>query len=197
MKAALDAIGEGCSAAFHAYHPCFLLGQESVAWEIWEQLSGELPNWYVVPIGQGVHLLGAWLGFQKLVDAGLADQVPRLVGVQPSRLPPICEAFEADLEDIASMDADQLSVAEGLAITQPVRSRRILQAIRESEGICVQVSEDEIMDAHKTLSTHGFFVEPTSATALAALSELVKHAVPQDRIVLPLTGTGLKGMPNI
>ncbi len=57
--AALEAIKQGIVLASHAYHPGFLLGQQSVAWELWEQLEGRAPDWYVVPVGQGVHLLGS------------------------------------------------------------------------------------------------------------------------------------------
>jgi threonine synthase len=57
--AAWDAVGRKAAMASHAYHPGFLLGQQSVAWELWEQMGGDVPDWNVLPVGQGVHLLGA------------------------------------------------------------------------------------------------------------------------------------------
>ena len=91
---AIAAITDGVVYASHAYNPAFLLGQESVAWEIWEQMDGKIPDWYIVPVGQGVHLLGAWLGFCRLKNAGLIDKTPRMVAVQPSILNPVSTAWK-------------------------------------------------------------------------------------------------------
>ena len=65
--------------ASHAWHPAFLLGQMTCAWEIWEQLGGKAPDWLIAPTGHGGTLLGAWRGFQHLQRAGLIDKLPRLV----------------------------------------------------------------------------------------------------------------------
>ena len=79
--------------ASHAFHPGFLLGQQSVAYELWEQLGQRAPDWYIVPVGQGVHLLGVWLGFKRLFEAGLTQRIPRMVGVQAALLAPLCRAL--------------------------------------------------------------------------------------------------------
>ena len=89
--AAIESAQRGAAYASHGYHPGFLLGQQSVAWEVWEQLGHRAPDWYVVPVGQGVHLLGVWLGFRRLRAAGFVDRLPRLAAVQPSRLAPLCQ----------------------------------------------------------------------------------------------------------
>ena len=60
--AAIEAVERGAVYAAHAYHPGFLLGLQSAAWEMWEQLGRCAPDWCVMPVGQGVHLLGVWLG---------------------------------------------------------------------------------------------------------------------------------------
>ncbi len=195
--AAMAAVGKGKVYASHAYHPCFLLGQESVAWEIWEQMGRTAPDWYVVPVGQGVHLLGAWLGFSRLKSAGLIPRVPRMVAVQPTLLNPIVSAVESGSVDLPEIQQDKPSLAEGLAITRPVRWKRILQAIRESQGMAVSVSEDEIISGQQELAQMGFYAEPTSATVMAAIKRVLHITSPEDRIVVPLTGSGLKGAPKI
>ncbi len=68
--AAIDMVEKGVTFASHAFHPGFLLGQQSVAYELWEQLGHRAPDWYIVPVGQGVHLLGVWLGFKRLFRCG-------------------------------------------------------------------------------------------------------------------------------
>jgi threonine synthase len=192
-----EAAERGVVLASHAYHPGFLLGQFSVAWELWEQLDRQAPDWFVVPVGQGVQLLGVWLGFRRLHAAGLVDRLPRLVAVQAKRLAPLCQAFEAGLETVPAIEPTEASVAEGLAIAEPARGRRLLQAVREMEGACVTVEEDAIVEAQQRLARQGFYVEPTSATAVAALDNVARVAGADETIVVPLTGSGLKGAPAV
>jgi threonine synthase len=193
--AALEATEQGITLASHAYHPGFLLGQQSVAWELWEQMGRQAPDWYIVPVGQGVQLLGVWLGFRRLRAAGLVEHVPRMVAVQPTLMAPLCRAFEAGLDTVPAVEPGKPSVAEGLAIAAPVRGRRLLQAVRESEGTCVMVEEAAIHAARRLLAHQGFYAEPTSATVVAALEKVKTLAGPDASIVLPLTGSGLKGAP--
>jgi threonine synthase len=195
--AAFEAAKRGLALASHAYHPGFLIGQQSVAWEVWEQLGCCAPDWYVVPVGQGLHLLGVWLGFRRLLSAGLVSRLPRLVAVQAEKLAPLCEAFEAGLETVPGVEPTEPIVAEGLAINEPVRGRRLLQALRDTNGTCVVVTDDAILEAQRELALQGLFVEPTSATVVAALDTVFQLAVLQDVIVVPLTGSGLKGQPTL
>lgn len=195
--AAIQSVKKGIIYASHAYHPGFLLGQQSVAYELWEQLGHRAPDWYVVPVGQGVHLLGVWLGFKRLYEAGLVNHVPRMVGVQARLSAPLCRAYEADLDTVPEIEPLGTSLAEGLAIAQPVRGKRLLQAIRESKGTCIMVDEDEIINARKEMASHGFYIEPTSATVVAALHHLEPFIWSDETIVLPLTGSGLKGSPSL
>ena len=183
--------------ASHSFHPGFLLGQQSVAYELWEQLGYRSPEWYIVPVGQGVHLLGVWLGFKRLFEAGLIQRIPHMVGVQAALLAPLCRAYDAGLDTVPGVEPLGTSLAEGLAIAQPVRGRRLLQAVRESNGTCVMVGEDEIRVARQEMALQGFYIEPTSATAIAALKYLDHLVKPDDIVVIPLTGSGLKGSPSL
>jgi threonine synthase len=211
--AAWEAVGQGAVLALHSYHPGFVLGQQSLAWELWEQLGRRGPDWYVVPVGQGIHLLGVWLGFRRLRAAGLVERLPRLVAVQPALLAPLCRAWEAGLETVPAVEpvapsvaegpvlsvteGPALSVAEGLAIAEPVRGRRLLQALRETGGMCVTVPEEAILKAQRQLARQGLYVEPTSATAIAALEVVLQRVAAGEVVVVPLTGSGLKGRPRL
>jgi len=194
--AAFQAAEQGAVLASHAYHPGFVTGQQSVAWELWEQLGHRAPDWVVLPVGQGLHLLGVWLGFRRLRAAGLVDRLPRLVAVQAAALAPLCRAFEAGLETVPAVEPAAPSVAEGLAIAEPVRGRRLLQALRETGGTCVTVEDDAILRAQRRLARQGLYIEPTSATAVAALAAVLQQAAPDETVVVPLTGSGLKGSPS-
>ena len=173
--------------------PFTLEGTKTVAYEIWEQLtagdvSPESGRWtFVCPIGQGSLFLGAYRGFKDLLEAGLIAELPRLVGVQSMACAPIVEALRQGLDHAAMIDK-QPSVAEGISLAHPIRDREILQAIRESGGDAIAVSDDQTLSARRELATGGLYVEPTSAVVGAALKRLRLDGV----VVVALTGSGLK-----
>ena len=191
-EAAVQAVKMGAVYASHAYNPVYLLGQQTAAWEVWEQLGHKVPDWYVVPVGQGGKLLGLWLGFQRLLAAGLIEKTPRLVAVQPALLNPLCRAYNQNLTKLPVIERKRSSMAEGLAIPKPVRWKRMLQALKKSQGKCIAVEEEEILSAHNKLARIGFYVEPTSAVVAAALPQLYEVAEQRETIVVSLTGSGLK-----
>lgn len=188
---------DGAVYASHAYHPAYLLGQQSAAWELWEQLRRRAPDWIVMPCAQGGNLLGYWLGFRRLQAAGLVQRIPRLAGVQSALVDPLVRAFNWGLEDVPEVEPKGTSLAEGIAITQPVRGKMLLQALRESGGMALSVEEEEIMQAQAWLAHQGIWVEPTSATAVAGLKAVFAHAAPEEMVVISLTGSGLKGQPEL
>jgi threonine synthase len=194
-KAAQDAIGPDTAYASHAYHPAYLAGQMTAAWELWEQLGGRVPDWIFLPVAQGGQFLGYWFGFKRLAAAGLAAKLPRLVAVQAANIAPIARAVVEGLDHIPPLESSGPTVAEGVAVPRPVRDRRILEALVETAGHALAIGEDEILAARETLAHLGYFIEPTSALGPAGLQHLVGETNPEDLIVLPLTGNGLKGMP--
>lgn len=191
-RAVLKAVEGGAVYASHAYNPVYLLGQQSIAWELWEQFGQSIPDAFIIPTGQGGLLMGAWLGFRRLMRAGLIDRIPRLFSAQPELLAPIRHAFSQGLEDIPEAKPSEKSIAEGLAIVKPVRSKRLLQALRESDGGAVTVREAEIMDAYHRLALRGIFAEPSSAVAAAAVAKVRAQLGTKVCIVAALTGSGLK-----
>jgi threonine synthase len=183
--------------ASHAWHPAFLLGQMTCAWEIWEQLDGRAPDWLIAPTGHGGTLLGAWRGFQHLQRAGLVDRLPRLVSVQAKPYTPFYEAFVNGWDRVQPRSVRADISADGIAINQPVRDATLLAAIYLSHGIVLALEEEQIRDAHERLAGHGIFVEPTSATVAAALDELRDEIAPDETVVAILTGHGLKNPPSV
>jgi threonine synthase len=154
--------------ASHAWHPAFLLGQMTTAWEIWEQLGRRVPDWFIAPTGHGGSLLGTWRGFQHLQESGVE--------------PGTC------MEKIS---------ADGIAINSPVRSAALLAALRRSQGTVVAVTETEVRRYHEWLAQRGYFVEPTSATVTIALDRIRDLIQPGETVVAVLTGHGLKHPPSI
>jgi threonine synthase len=184
--------------ASHAWHPAFLLGQMTVAWEIWEQLGGAVPDWLIAPTGHGGTLLGAWRGFQHLRVSGVTNKLPRLIAVQAEPYTPLYDAFVNGATAVEPTPHVQTISADGIAISYPVRWRSLLDAIRFSKGMVLAVVESEVVEAHAELAYHGVFVEPTSATIAAALKKVSSNTIRPDEIVVGiLTGHGLKKPPKI
>jgi len=183
--------------ASHAWHPAFILGQMTCAWEIWEQMGGDVPEWLIAPAGHGGLLLGIWRGFQHLYHSKVIKRLPRLVAVQAIPYTPLYDAFHEEARHIESNPRIESVRADGIAISHPVRGGALLAAIRESQGTVVAVTDEEVGMAHERLAERGLFVEPTSATIAVAIEHLVEQFAPEDRVVAVLTGHGLKNPPRI
>lgn len=195
-EAAQASVGGGRVYASHAYNPAYLAGQVTAAWEIWEQLEGKAPDWIICPVAQGGQFLGYWFGFSLLKTAGLINAIPRLVAVQSKQVAPLYQAWSQGLKDVPAVEPLGETLAEGVAVPQPARGKRLLQALRETEGIVLAVVEEEILESQGILSQTGYYVEPTSALALAGFRQIMGDIRENDVVVLPLTGNGLKGTPK-
>jgi threonine synthase len=191
-RAVSEAVNAGGVYASHAFNPAYLLGQQTAAWEVWEQLGRKAPDFWVTPVGQGGHLLGIWLGFLRLYNSGLIEKMPRMVAVQSARMAPIVMAFQQQTTLLAEVDLNAKTIAEGVVVAKPVRWKKMLSESQKNKWIGIAVQEEEILPARQRLAQMGFFVEPTSALAAAALPLVYKFAKPGDTIVVSLTGSGLK-----
>lgn len=177
--------------ASHVYAPHFLAGLMTMAWEVWEQMDGEAPDNLVVPVGHGLLLLGLHHGFGVLRAAGLIEKTPRIFGVQARACAPVYQAFMRGAESTYPGPV-QATIAQGLQIADPPRGPEILAALRESGGSMLNVSESEIRRGMALAANLGWFVEPSTAVAVAGVVKLDKQIDEGETVVLPLTGTGLK-----
>lgn len=175
--AAKNALNEkGVFYASHVYNPYFYQGTKTYAFEIWEQMDGNIPDVVVVSVGHGTLLLGVYYGFKELLDLGLIDRIPRILAVQVEGCAPLALAFENGLE-VATRVINKGTVAEGIAIADPPQSRQILAAVRETGGAIVSVPESVIDSAQSYLASRGFYVEPTAAVTFAGFSNYVRDCL--------------------
>lgn len=179
--------------ASHNWHPFFLQGTKSLAYELWEDFDFDLPDNIVVPTGAGSNVLGCHIGFKELIASGQISRMPRIFAAQPLHCSPIDASFSAGTEGPAEREVKP-TIAEGTAIRRPVRLVEILRAVRESGGQTVALTEDQICAAVRRLAAIGLYAEPTSASAAAAIDVLMERGAikPGERTVALLTGTGLK-----
>jgi threonine synthase len=176
----------GAFYASHVYNPFFLEGTQTFAFEVWEQLGGQVPDTVILPAGNGTLVLGAALGFQRLNAAGLAPRVPRIVAVQAAACAPLAAAWERG-EPAPATITPAATEAEGIAIAVPARGEEIIAAVAASGGRFATVTEDQLASAGAYLASRGFAVEPTGAVAYAGVGELEDE---RGTVVVALTGAG-------
>lgn len=179
--------------ASHNWHPFFLQGTKTLGYEIWEDCGFSAPDNIIIPAGAGSNLLGCHIAFKELIASGEISKLPRLFISQPENCAPVHASFQAGADDLVEVDYAP-TVAEGTAIKRPIRIVQMLNALKESEGGTVAVSEADIIDASLRLAKQGLYTEPTCAHAAAAATQLVESGTidRSDRTVVVLTGTGLK-----
>ncbi len=171
-EAALAAAGESFYAS-HNWHPYFIEGTKTLAFELWEQLGFRVPDNILVPTGYGSNILGLDRGFDELEEAGEIENRPRLFAVQAANCAALAAAWAADADGFVPFQA-RPTIADGIATMRPVRTAEVLRALRRSKGGVAAVAEEEIAPALAALGRFGLFVEPTAATAGAALTQLLR-----------------------
>ncbi|MGI9388198.1 MAG: threonine synthase [Methyloligellaceae bacterium] len=182
-------MAENIFYASHNWHPMFLQGTKSLGYEIWEDLGFAVPDNIVIPASEGSNVLGCYIAFKELMRAGEIDRMPRLFASQPENSAPLHHALQGTRQKRFLP-----TVAEGTAVKSPTRLQTMVQAIQETNGGSVAISEEEIISASKRLARAGIFTEPSSAHAWVGAKKLIEDGRidRSDRTVVILTGTGLK-----
>jgi threonine synthase len=195
--AALAAGGDSFYAS-HNWQPFFIEGTKTLAYELWEQSGFRAPDNILVPTGYGSNILGLDRGFAELERLGEIAARPRLFAVQAANCAAFAAAWAAGVDHVVPFTAGS-TIADGIATPMPVRTAKVLHALRRSHGGVVAVAEEEIMPAFAALGRLGLFVEPTAATAAAALSRLLAGGTvrPGQSTVVVLTGSGLKAADRL
>ena len=193
-KAAIDRWGWYNRNA--AINPYLSEGKKTVSLEIMEQLDWQVPDYIAISVGDGCTIAGVWKGLKDLYAIGFIDRLPRLISVQAEGCCPLNRAI-ATGQPWQPMEENTL--ADSIAVGVPRNADKALMAIRESNGLVVNVSDEEIMAAQKLLgSVCGVFGEPAGVTGTAGVKKLCEMGMlPRDAsVVSVVTGNGLKDVAN-
>jgi threonine synthase len=170
-------------------------GKKTLGYELAEQMGWELPDVVVYPTGGGTGLVGMWKAFAEMEAMGwIGGKRPRMVSVQARGCAPIVRAFEEGRRFAPEFE-NAATVASGLRVPKAVGDFLILDALRESGGTAVAVSDDELLAAVREIgAAEGLFVAPEGAACLPALRKLVERGEVKadERVVLFNTGAGVK-----
>lgn len=169
-----------------------LEGQKTIAFEVYEEIG--VPDYVIVPVGNGGNISAIWKGFKELLEAGLIDKLPRMIGVQAAGAAPLADAFLQGLDHPLFKDHPETR-ATAIRIGKPINWAKAMRAVRESGGVFVKVSDEEIMKAQRMLARlEGIGAEPAGAAGAAALARLAAQGLLEkgERAVIVVTGHALK-----
>lgn len=173
--------------------PIRVEGYKLTAFEMYEQMKGEVPDFIAVPTSACGHIRGIFKGYRELLDAGLTYKLPRMIIVQAANNSPLVSAWKNGARQPIPF-ADFETVAEAITSGNPMGGDEILDKAYKHNWLAESTTEDEILESQIVLAKAGFFVEPASATSLAAVRKLREAGKikSDESVVLMLTASGLK-----
>ena len=193
-KAAIDRWGWYNRNA--AINPYLSEGKKTVSFELMEQLHWQVPDYVALSVGDGCTIAGVWKGLKDLYETGFIDRLPKLLSVQAEGCCPLNRALQTG-EPWSPMEENTL--ADSIAVGVPRNADKALNAVRESGGIAVNVSDEEILEAMRLLGrTQGVFGEPAGVTGTAGVKKTLELGLidPDSTVVSIVTGNGLKDVAN-
>ena len=179
-----------------AINPYLSEGKKTVSLEIAEQLGWQMPDYLAISVGDGCTIAGVWKGLKDLYAIGFIDKLPRLISGQSTGCCPLNRAIQTGE---AWHPMEENTIADSIAVGVPRNADKALMAIRESNGIAVNVTDEEILAAQRLLGrTCGVFGEPAGVTGAAALKKACEEGLIEKdaTVVSVVTGNGLKDVAN-
>src|SRR5579862_2130292 len=175
--------------------PYRIEGKKTMAYELWEQLGGVLPEVIIYPTGGGVGLIGMCKAFEEMETMGwIGRERPRMVVVQAAGCAPIVEAYVRG-EASAPPWQNAATIASGLRVPKALGDFLVLAGVQATQGTAVMATDEEMLVAGRELaSAEGIFAAPEGAATVVAARKLAEERwiKPRERVVLFNTGCGYK-----
>ena len=186
LEAATKAAGKGYMMGDYSFRG---EGEKSVGYELADQAGNT--DYVITPIGNGTLLHSTWRSFAELKEIGLLKNLPRMIGIQAEGCSTVVASYKENRNYIKKIIPR--TKASAIACGMPLDGVKALNAIRKSRGMAEVVSDEEMEKAKKLLATkEGIYSELSGASTLAGLIR-IKNKIPKNsRIVLVITGHGLK-----
>jgi threonine synthase len=179
-----------------AVNPNLIEGKKTVALEIAEQLDFKPTDWIIVSVGDGCTVGGVYKGFYDLFKLGMIDHIPKIMGVQSEGCSPFYDAYKEERELV---EVEENTIADSIAVGIPRNPVKGLNAVINSKGTYLAVSDDEIMDGMKELGeSEGIFAEPAAACSYAGYKKArnLNIITSLETVTVIITGNGLKDTGN-
>ena len=176
----------------NSINPWRLEGQKTIMFDLLQQLRWQSPDWVVLPAGNLGNTSAFGAAFREAIRLGLIDRAPRLACVQAAGSAPFAASFREGFATRHTVRAE--TIATAIRIGDPASYERAVRAIRETDGVVLSVTDDEILEAKAVIDASGVGCEPASAASVAGTRKLVRDGTiaPGARVVALLTGHMLK-----
>src|SRR5688572_12041330 len=170
-------------------------GKKTLGYELAEQLGWTLPDVIVYPTGGGTGLIGMWKAFAEMEELGwIGSERPRMISVQAEGCAPIVTAFENGAR-FAEEFPNAATIASGLRVPRAIGDFLILDALRQSGGAAVAVSDADLIHGARDIARlEGIFACPEGGACVPAVRRLVAEGAitSSDRVVIFNTAAGVK-----
>lgn len=180
--------------------PYRIEGKKTMGYEIFEQFNGELPDVILYPTGGGTGLIGIWKAFQEMIQMGwIKGKLPRMIAVQAKNCQPIVATWTGLQPNCLNYNASP-SIANGLAVPHPFGEVLILKTLRESRGLPIAISDEDMLQSVREIAREeGFLIAPEGAALWKATLELIDKGFIErgEKILLLNTGSGYKYLENL
>ncbi len=173
-------------------NPLTIEALKTISYELQEQKAEA--DVVVAAMGSGATIHSLWKGYGEMRAMDWVEDPPRLIGVQAEGCPPITKAFRLGLEKPMELE-EAFTGATPIRVASPIYGELALKAIRESGGLAVSISDEEMLEMEKTIARlEGVFAEPASAATVASLKILLDSGEidGHDRVVCLIASSGLK-----
>jgi threonine synthase len=177
----------------NSVNPFRIEGQKTAIFNLLDQMDWNPPDFIVLPGGNLGNSAAFGKAIEELADFGLLPRVPRMVIVQARGSNALVRTVRSGGHNLEVV-SDPQTMATAIRIGAPKSWKKALKAVRFTNGLVIDVDDDEIMAAKQVLGRDGIGSEPASATTLAGIRNLVAEGTigPQARVVAFLTGHALK-----
>jgi threonine synthase len=174
-----------------AYNPLTIEGKKSAAYDIFISSVGVIPDIILIPVGDGVIISGIYKGFKELLTLGWIDKLPKFLAVQSTRSDALVRYLNSGKFEYKPAN----TIADSISAGAPRNLYMAADAVKESKGFAIAVSDEEILSAQKEfIKQTGILCEPSSASVYAAYKKLMAEGSisSSKKILLLITGNGLK-----
>lgn len=180
-----------------AINPYLVEGKKTAAFEICEQLDFHVPDKVIMSVGDGCSISGVWKGFKEFYELGIIDRLPVMVSVQAEGANPVNRAFRKKAKEFDYVIPH--TIADSISVGIPRNGYKALNSLSESDGMAVDVSDEEILEAMKMLARYtGVFGEPAGVAGFAGLIHMTRENMikSDESVALIVSGSGLKDIKS-
>lgn len=184
----------GCYLFVNFINPIRHEAMKTYAYEIFSELQ-RVPDYSFHPLGTGGGLWGTWKGYNELFQIGVVDRLPHMVAVQPAAVCWLKQAIDHKMSEGRMFGDSTQTIAQSISGNSPLHGgKRLIRCVRDSGGLALAVSDEEIIQAMRDLGQEGIVAEPAAAATVAAFKQarMAGKIKSNDTVVCVITGTAFK-----